>query len=81
MSFTIYSKPGCSFCEKAKDLLKSKQLEYSEVIIDVGQKKEDDKKYITVDEIRALIPGVTSVPQIFKDGTLLGGYEALRASL
>ena len=77
MIFTVFSKPGCGYCEKAKDLLKSKNIDYSEVIIDVGQEKEDEKTYISLAEVRALIPGITSVPQIFKDGVNIGGFKEL----
>lgn len=79
--FTVYSKPGCGFCDKAKSLLESKSLPYSEIILDVGQEKISGKEYVSVDELKRLVPGVRAVPQIFKDGQHLGGYEALKASI
>jgi glutaredoxin len=79
--FTVYSKPECGFCEKAKALLMTKNLKYDEVIVDTGVSQETGKKYVTVDELRKLIPNVRSVPQIFKENEYIGGYEALRKIL
>jgi glutaredoxin len=79
--FLVYSKNDCGFCEKAKSLLESKQLKYDEVIVDTGQEREAGKKYVTVDELRRLIPNVRSVPQIFKESEYIGSYEALRKIL
>jgi len=79
MSFTIYSKPGCGFCEKSKDLLKSKNIEYTELILDVGQVKEDSKTYVTVNDLLIKVPNAKSVPQIFQGDKYIGGYDALRA--
>lgn len=75
--FTIYSKTGCSYCVKAKQLLEQKNIGYTEVMIDVGQGKEEGKQYISVSELKSLIPGVSSVPQIFLDGSHIGGYNQL----
>jgi len=79
--FTVYSKPDCGFCEKAKALLMTKNLKYDEVIVGTGVSLETGKKYVTVDELRKLIPNVRSVPQIFKENEYIGGYEALRKIL
>lgn len=76
--FTVYSKPDCSFCDRAKQLLESKGLAYEEVIVDVGQEKLSTHKYITINQLKALVPGVRTVPQIFKNGELVGGFDALR---
>lgn len=78
MAYVIYSKPGCGFCDKAKDLLTAKNISYNEIILDVGQDKDPSKNYVSVDTLRELIPGVRTVPQIFKDGVLIGGFEALQ---
>jgi glutaredoxin len=34
---TIYSKPNCTQCTMAKNIMKSKGIQYSEVEFDVGQ--------------------------------------------
>jgi alkyl hydroperoxide reductase subunit F len=64
----IYSKQWCAYCAKAKALFKSKHLVY----------RETD---VTYDEAlqREMIArsGRRSVPEIFVDGQLVGGYDDL----
>lgn len=64
--FIVYSKPVCSYCEQAKALLASKNLEYLELVLDLGQKKDPDKNYVFLKDLEALLPGVRTVPQIFE---------------
>jgi glutaredoxin 3 len=66
---TVYSKNNCAFCVQAKNLLKSKGVEFTEVKID-----ED-----TAAREFVLAAGHRTVPQIYKDGALLveGGYQGL----
>lgn len=61
----IWGKFNCPQCDKAKALLESKGF-------DVVEKKLDQD--FTLDEIRALIPNVRAVPQVFIDDALVGGY-------
>ena len=35
MSFTVYSKPGCPYCEMIKRVLVGKDLEFQEYILDI----------------------------------------------
>lgn len=65
---TIYSRPGCSWCERSKQLLESKQIEYNELMLDVD---------ITVEQLKKLVPGAKSVPQIMDDSIYVGGYKEL----
>ena len=55
---TIYSRPGCKWCETSKSLLELKGVEYNELMLDVD---------ITVDQLKTLVPGAKSVPQIMND--------------
>ena len=66
---TIYSKNNCPFCVQAKNLLKLKGVEYTEVKVD-----ED-----TTAREFLLTEGHKAVPQIYQDGKLLveGGYQGL----
>lgn len=64
---SLFTKPNCPFCAKAKALLTEQGLRYEEVV--VGQ----DANSIT---LRA-ISGATTVPQVFIDGKLIGDSEAL----
>jgi glutaredoxin len=79
--YRVFSKPGCQYCEQAKALLTEKGLPFDEYVIDVGQVKDSRKSYVTLDYLKNLIPGVRTVPQIFKDDELIGGFEALKQSL
>ena len=64
----IYSKTTCPACVMAKELLDKKGAQYEEIILD--NKPE---------EIQALInkTGMKTVPQIFINGELIGGYSDL----
>jgi glutaredoxin 3 len=66
---TIYSRANCPFCVQAKNLLKLKGIEYTEVKIDEDAAAKDF----------VLEQGHRTVPQIYQDGILLveGGYQGL----
>ena len=63
----ILSKPGCPFCAKAKMLLSNKGLAFEEVIVG-----ED----INAKAFRAITKAET-YPQIYVEGELIGGSDAL----
>ena len=64
----IYTLNSCNFCKKSKELLQSRNIEYTEINIEesaYGKKFLKDFGYKTV-------------PQIWTDdGTHIGGYEEL----
>lgn len=64
----IYSKDWCPYCTKAKALLRSKALEYTE--IDVTSDYEKEREMVARSKRR-------TVPQIFIDGESIGGYDDL----
>lgn len=66
-SITVFSKPGCPFCAKAKQLLIDKGLNYEEVVLG---------KDATTVSLRA-VTGLSTVPQIFIGGKHIGGSEEL----
>ncbi len=70
-SITVFTKPGCPFCAKAKQNLIDKGLQYEEVIL--GQDA-------TTVSLRA-ISGRSTVPQVFIGGKHIGGSEELEAFL
>lgn len=82
--YIIYSKQGCPACEHAKSLLESKNLEYKEYELDLGQAKLERKSYVTVPELLSKVPGAKTVPQIFKNSggseTFIGGFNELQSS-
>ena len=67
----IYTKMFCGYCHRAKRLLDSKGVEYTEYDITMDGAKRD--------EMRARAPGAMTVPQIFIDGKLIGGSDDLAA--
>lgn len=79
--YTVYSKPNCPWCDRAKALLTSKGEAYEEIILDVGQAKDPAKTYVSVAELKAVVPNAQSVPQILNEGMLIGGYTDLAKSL
>ena len=67
---TIYSKPNCVFCEKAKSMVKNLGFEYEE--------KMFGKDFSTPDELyEAVGKQVRTMPQIIIDEKHIGGYNEL----
>ncbi len=64
----VYSKKPCPYCEQAKTLLTKKGFNYTEL---------DVTRPDVLDQLRDLVPGVKTVPQIFIDGNHIGGYTEL----
>lgn len=69
MKIVIYSKQNCTYCNKAKQLLKNLRLDYTE-------KKLEE--FESVDEmLKDIGKKVRTMPQIVVDDKLLGGYNQL----
>jgi glutaredoxin 3 len=68
----IYTSGVCGYCVAAKNFLKSRGCDYSEVRVD----REPGK----LAEMLERSGGRRSVPQIFINGTYVGGYEDLVAA-
>lgn len=68
---TIYSKPACPYCDRAKELLQRKGASYQEINI------QSDMKYL--EEMLQKSGGRKTVPQIFIGQTHVGGYDDLYA--
>jgi glutaredoxin 3 len=79
--FTVYSKPACPYCDHAKTLLKSKDIAYEEVVLNVGQAKEDGTTYIERTDLLLKFPDLRTMPVILEDGRRIGGYTELRRRL
>jgi len=67
---TVYSKNNCPFCDQAKNLLKLKGIDYTEIKIDEN----------AVAREFVLSRGHRTVPQIYQNGMLLveGGFQGLQ---
>lgn len=69
MKAIVWSKYHCPYCDQAKALLKSKNIEFEERKIGDGFTKE---------ELLEAIPTARTVPQIIIDGKLIGGFTDLQ---
>ena len=66
--YTVISRPNCSWCDKAEDLLKFRNIDYQKV---------DIYEEVWVKTLM-LQTELTTVPQVFDtNGFLIGGYEEL----
>lgn len=68
---TIFTKPGCPFCTRAKALLDAALLPYEEIVLG---------KRISSRTLQA-VAGAGTTPQVFIGGRKIGGHEALQAWL
>ena len=64
---TIYTTPYCPFCIRAKQLLKSKNINFKEIDL-----SEEPEKF---DEMSKKSNGAKTVPQIFLDDTHIGDCD------
>lgn len=70
MRAIVWSKDHCPYCVQAKTLLEQKGIAFEEKKIGEGYTKED---------LLEAVPTARTVPQIFLDGELVGGFTELRA--
>lgn len=68
----VWSKYHCPFCEQAKALLTQRGISFQEKKIGDGYSKE---------ELLEAVPTARTVPQIFIDDQLIGGFTELKAHL
>ena len=64
----IYTKANCPYCDHAKALLNTKKASFQEIRIDLNEDKRDEMMRLS---------GRRTVPQIFINGTAIGGYDDL----
>jgi glutaredoxin len=72
MKAVVWSKNNCPFCDQAKNLLKLKGIEYEERNISRDWTRE---------QLLEAVPTARTVPQIFLDDELIGGFTELRKHL
>lgn len=65
---SLFAKVGCPYCARAKEMLNEHEIDYEEIVLG---------KDVTTRSLRAVTGGATTVPQVFIDGKLVGGSEAL----
>lgn len=67
-SVTIYTSETCPYCVRAKELLKRKNVEFTEIRVDLLPEKRDEMIQLT---------GRRTVPQIFINNQPIGGCDDL----
>jgi len=72
MKAIVWSKNQCPYCDMAKALLTQKGIEFEERKIGDGYTRE---------QLLEAVPTARTVPQIFLDGKLIGGYTELEKHL
>jgi glutaredoxin len=72
MKAIVWSKYHCPYCDQAKALLTQKGIEFEERKVGDGYTRED---------LLEAVPNARTVPQIFLDGNLIGGFTELKKHL
>ena len=72
MQAVVWSKDSCPFCLQAKALLESKGIKFEE---------RNVSKDWTREQLLAAVPTARTLPQIFLDDKLVGGFTELRRHL
>ena len=72
MKAIVWSKDSCPFCVQAKALLESKGIEYEERNVSQNWTRE---------QLLEAVPTARTVPQIFLDEELVGGFTELKKKL
>jgi glutaredoxin-related protein len=72
MKAIVWSKDQCPFCVQAKALLDSKGIEYEE---------RNVSKDWTKEQLLEAVPTARTLPQIFLNEELIGGFTELRKHL
>ena len=72
MKAIVWSKDQCPYCDQAKALLKSRNIEFEERNIMHGWTRE---------QLLEAVPNARTVPQIFLDDKLVGGFTELGTKL
>ena len=72
MKAIVWSKENCPYCLQAKGLLKQKGIKFEE---------RNVSKDWTREQLLAAVPNARTLPQIFLDDKLVGGFTELRRHL
>ena len=72
MQAIVWSKDACPFCVQAKALLELRGIEFEE---------RNVSKEWTREQLLEAVPNARTLPQIFLDDKLVGGFTELRRHL
>lgn len=67
MNITVFSKTGCPFCVMATEWLTARNFLFNEIKLDTQEERNNKYKET----------GMSTVPIIFVDDKLIGGYQDL----
>lgn len=73
IGFTIYSKSGCHYCTKIKEILKEKNLFFIEVQCE-EYLLEERENFLSFIEYK-IGKSYTTFPMVFYDNKFLGGFN------
>jgi glutaredoxin 3 len=73
MKAIVWSKDACPYCVQAKNLLQLKGIQYEERNITQGT--------WTKEQLLESVPNARTLPQIFLDDELVGGFTELKKHL
>lgn len=81
MHAVIYTKDNCPYCTRAKKLMDSRGISYDEKIIAVNGRDDrvlsPTQEWTTREALLEQAPAARTVPQIWLDGTHIGGHDDL----
>lgn len=69
LDVTVFSRPGCPYCTRAKGLLRDAGIEFEELVLN----------HDYTDQTLRAVAQATSYPQVFINGEHVGGSEDLEA--
>lgn len=69
MMVEIWGKPNCPYCEQAKTICETQDIDYTYKQLDTD---------FTREEILEEFPGARTFPQVKVNGRAIGGYTELR---
>lgn len=69
MDVIVWSRDACGYCEQAKALLTRKSIAFEERNISQDWTRE---------QLLESVPNARTIPQIFIDGQLIGGFTELK---
>ena len=72
MKAIVWSKDQCPYCDQAKALLKSRNIEFEERNVSQNWTRE---------QLLEAVPTARTLPQIFLDDAHVGGFNELRQRL
>jgi len=72
-TFEVYSQTNCPACTQVKNLLESRGYPHYVIMVDASQENKQ--------QFFKRLPNARTVPQVFVNGTYLGGLKELQQYL